>query len=235
MKRDPDTAVPLVSSAPAGTDAFRGGVLAPAPTFRALTLRAIAARALPVRATTGRAIAVRALVVPALLALLAPAPARAADLVRTWDMFTGISTVVIEDSLGQVLAEESWAGPLPAARTPDAEVIPLRLLARLRDQVSAIVEPGSRTFSPEAEGVLAWLRKTMGAHADAEFSGLESRWLVEIRDKETAHWCGTDLTSEGRCPSDCISPDGPLSCKGCGCAGTRTFDIELPTKDPLQP
>lgn len=125
---------------------------------------------------------------------------------------------IVSGAAGQ-LAVTTCSHQLPVGYTQDlsAELVPLLVLARLRDDLA----DNSGLESSEARD---WLVAQMGPYATIPTNIIPGNMFASLvlTTIETSTWCGDETGIDHRCIGDCLSPcgvAGPTACCECACVG----------------
>ena len=140
----------------------------------------------------------------------------------SYDSTTGSTTVFIVDSLGNAIASGTWDAEIPVEAIRHGSLLPLRLIALLRDQLNS-------QKSTEADLAHAWMRDAMNRYADVPVSEIPIQSVALVSAGEQAEWCGTYMDGQ-HCGGTCSMSGGVNPCVGCNCHGKTTFMPNIPVK-----
>ncbi len=153
--------------------------------------------------------------------LLVGAPCWAGwTLVFSFDLSGNTSVAQVLDSAQVECAHVTRGGMLPVGHTVDDEaVVPMSLLAELRDQLS------NRTDTDAVEA-RTWIKARMGSFGETPTAGIPGNILAALHllDPiiETSVYCGSWKGLKDECNGSCSSPcgvNGSNACCSCVCRG----------------
>lgn len=139
----------------------------------------------------------------------------------SYDLPSNTSIAQVLDESGAEVARGVRGGMLPVGHTTDdAAIVPMSLLAELRDQLA----PRTDADSVDAR---SWIEGRMGAFSGAPSAAIPGNIFAVLHLGggpiiETSTYCGSWKGIKDECNGSCVSPcgvDGEHACCSCLCRG----------------